>query len=448
MNYTLELSSELSKQHAVHILFTRRDLSREPYGVRDGEYRGLPFTEIIHNGHWESFEQTYRDARIDEIFARVLAVVRPDVVHVQHLLFLSANLVRMARAAGIPVVFTLHDFWLMCPREIRMKPDMRLCFEVKPAECDACINAPAMTTSRLERTALHTLQRLSRYTGSKTLDVARRLSSLVPATLRAGVRRLRGAARRPGSGPQAAATSAIEARNAFLADVCSQVDLFVAPSLFLRDEFVRFGLSPARIQYSPHGHVSARAVGGEGKRSESADGLRFGYVGSLAQHKGVEILIDAFDRIRRPGVVLNVFGGANVNQAYARRLEKSASNPAIHFKGRFDHTRLAEVYAQIDVLVMPSLCFENAPLTICEAFSAGIPVVASKLGGMAELVRHGENGLLFEPGDAEDLYRQLRALAEQPDRIDDLVGGIEAVKTIERDAADFGERYASLLRGR
>ena len=151
MNYTLELSLELAKSHEVHLLFTRKNLAAPQYTVGEGEYQGLPFTEIIHNGLIDSFEQTYRDPGVDGIFGDLLDRLTPDVVHVQHLLFLSANLVHLAKRRDIPILFTLHDFWLMCPREIRMKPDQSLCLEVREDECNRCIQSPAMTASRVDR---------------------------------------------------------------------------------------------------------------------------------------------------------------------------------------------------------------------------------------------------------------------------------------------------------
>ena len=104
------------------------------------------------------------------------------------------------------------------------------------------------------------------------------------------------------------------------------------------------------------------------------------------------------------------------------------------------------VLAGIDVIVVPSRWYENAPGVIFESFAAKAPVVAANLGGMSEFVWHEENGLLFEPEDAEDLGRGLRRLAGEPGLLERLRSGIGPVKTIGEYTDELVELYASLLR--
>ncbi len=93
-------------------------------------------------------------------------------------------------------------------------------------------------------------------------------------------------------------------------------------------------------------------------------------------------------------------------ESYGRDLRPMATNPSIAFMGSFANDQVADVLSQIDVLVVLSIWYENSPLTIHEAFMAGIPVIASNIGGMAEHVHHMENGLLFEVGDPADLRQK------------------------------------------
>ncbi len=445
-NYALELSLELAKSHEVHLFFTRKDLGLAQYTASEGTYRGLPFIEMIHNGLFDSFAQTYRDPAVDAILTKVLDRLAPDVVHIHHLLFLSTGLIRLAKDRGIPVVFTLHDFWLMCPRQIRMKPDLSNCFEVEEDVCNRCIRSPDMTSSRLDRLMHAVLGKLGSTLGSGAIESVRRANARarawLPKSISAMARSILGGnstAQPPG---QASASNPIAERNGYLKEICDDVDLFVSPSRFLREEFLQFGIPGERMIWSPHGHdVSWLA-----ERAASGPRLRFGYVGVLAPHKGCGTLIDAFNRLAPEDADLCIFGDANVNLEIVHALKRSASNPSISFRGSFDRDDLDRVFREIDVLVMPSLCFENAPLTICEAFISGIPVIASRLGGMAELVEDGENGLLFEPGDAADLEKKLRQFVDQPELVDALARGVAPVKMIEQDARDFCDRVAGLLR--
>ena len=101
--------------------------------------------------------------------------------------------------------------------------------------------------------------------------------------------------------------------------------------------------------------------------------------------------------------------------------------------GAIPHDQIAQALASIDVLVVPSIWPENAPLVIQEAFLAGVPVVASRIGGIPEMVTDGRNGLLFQAGDAEDLARTLARLLHEPGLLESLRAGIPPVRSIEED---------------
>ena len=97
--------------------------------------------------------------------------------------------------------------------------------------------------------------------------------------------------------------------------------------------------------------------------------------------------------------------------------QNAAGDDRISFPGPYDQDQLAQVLADADVLVVPSTWYENTPFVILEAFEAGVPVVASDLGGMSELVDPGQNGYLFEAGNATSLATVLRDLRDHPDKL-------------------------------
>jgi glycosyltransferase involved in cell wall biosynthesis len=99
----------------------------------------------------------------------------------------------------------------------------------------------------------------------------------------------------------------------------------------------------------------------------------------------------------------------------------------------------------MDVLAVPSLWPENSPLVIHEAFQAGLPVVGSRLGGTADLVADGTNGLLYEAFSAADLAAALRRLLDEAGLLDRLAAGVPAVKSIDQDAGEWEERYRRLV---
>ena len=123
------------------------------------------------------------------------------------------------------------------------------------------------------------------------------------------------------------------------------------------------------------------------------------------------------------------------DDSYAGIVRPMLQRSGVEWLGGVAHERVPALLASIDVLVVPSIWIENSPFVIKEAFAAGLPVVASNLGGMAELVQDGRNGLLFTAGDSADLRRVITRLLDEPGLLATLREGIPRVKTIDEDAA-------------
>jgi hypothetical protein len=172
--------------------------------------------------------------------------------------------------------------------------------------------------------------------------------------------------------------------------------------------------------------------------------VRFGFVGSLVWYKGGEVLMEAMNRLRDAPVVLEVHGDFRPGEDPHHARLRDLAGPNVRFHGRFDHARLSEVYAGIDVLVVPSLWYENSPITIHEAHLARTPVVASGIGGMAEYVRDGVDGLHFRAGDAASLAAALRRFVDEPDLLERLGRDFPRVKTIAENARETEFRYRAL----
>jgi hypothetical protein len=164
----------------------------------------------------------------------------------------------------------------------------------------------------------------------------------------------------------------------------------------------------------------------------------------LVWYKGVDVLVRAMERLADRPIALSIHGDFRPEEdAHHAELERLAGDN-VRFHGRFDNSRLSEVYAEIDVLAVPSVWFENSPITIHEAFLTRTPVVASDIGGMAEYVRDGVDGLTFAVGDDAALAACLARFADEPELLGRLSRDFPPVKTIEQDAALTEARYRSL----
>ncbi len=144
------------------------------------------------------------------------------------------------------------------------------------------------------------------------------------------------------------------------------------------------------------------------------------FLGSLAWQKGVHILAQAFQGLSLGDARLRIWGDPNVFPKYSEGVQSLLDRPDAELMGRVANERVGEVMADSDVIVVPSVWYENSPVVIQETRAAGVPVVASRHGALAEKVRDGIDGLHFEPGDAADLGRVLQRLLDEPDLLPSL----------------------------
>jgi glycosyltransferase involved in cell wall biosynthesis len=241
------------------------------------------------------------------------------------------------------------------------------------------------------------------------------------------------------------ARAAEERSRALFDRVVPAVDRFLAPSRFLRERFVReWGIPAERIEYLPFGvDLGAfRAV----PRTRSPQ-LRVGFLGSLIEVKGAHVLLEAWGRIpaelrARGSLVLR---GPRLHEPdYVARLEDRAKEVGARLLEPLDRSGIAPALAAIDLLVVPSLWFENAPLVIHEAFAAGTPLLVSDLGGMAELVEEGRGGWRFPAGDVDALARRLSALLGDRAALEALLPPRSSPPTFEEHAFEVEARYRTL----
>jgi GT2 family glycosyltransferase/glycosyltransferase involved in cell wall biosynthesis len=402
-------------RHDVLVVTREQDPSREEYAVRRESRNGLSIAWVNNTFRYaRSFEDTYRNRTIDSIAERLIDEFGPDVAHVHHLTCLSTDIVGILARRGIPVVFTLHDFWLMCHRGQLLDVNYRIC--EGPTACHACLGAPGGAGAGAFAAA----------------SAVRAIERWLPATAASQLRRT---ANRVGAltALESEADRNAAARLRHVQRLCAQVTTFLAPSRFIRDRFVRFGIDPEQIALSPYGFDTRpfRRI-----RRTPASRLRLGFVGSLMISKAPHLLLEAVGRLPAGSTSVSLFGASSAyhgDDSYREQLAPLLRSEFVLAHGPVAHERIAEALQSIDVLVVPSIWPENSPLVIHEAFLAGIPVVAAKIGGIPELVSHDENGLLFEPGDVDGLARALSRFVDEPELLDRLRAGIPPVRTIEDD---------------
>jgi GT2 family glycosyltransferase len=229
--------------------------------------------------------------------------------------------------------------------------------------------------------------------------------------------------------------------------ICAGVSRFVAPSEHIRQRFVQFGIPQDRITLSPYG-LDRRLFAGAAHTP--ARPIRLGFMGTLMASKAPHLLLEAHRRLPSGSSAVTLCGAVadyHGDTSYRRLLEPLLAGAGVRMTGALPHDEIPRVMASIDVLVVPSIWEENSPFVIWEAMLAGVLVVASRVGGIPEIVEHGRNGLLFEPGSVDDLERTLRRLLDDPELCGQLKAGALAtpVRTIENDVQSTRAMYASLI---
>ena len=420
--YAFELARELSKRHDVFVLAAEYDPSIAHGTIRWRAYEELPVIELVNNWEFGGFEETYSSPRLNRQLEHVLDATAPDLLHVHNLLNLSFDRPRLARQRGVAVVATLHDYTLVCPsggQRVHVA-DQHVCESIDADRCSRCFaESPfqaRLTAGRLQRQFRRSpVLKWAAAIGRRMPEISHRALASVPA-----------------GRPRA---TEIHRRLSYSRHVLDHIDRGVAPSAALAEEYVRLGLPRDRIDVSDYGFRASAPV----VRSAS-DVVRFAFVGTLGWHKGAHQLLEALKRLQG-NFRATLFGDPAVSPQYMADLHRRVDGLPVRFAGAFSRERLADTYAEIDVLVVPSLWPENSPLVIHEAFMHGAAVVASRMGGIPELVTHGVNGFLFDPMNVGELAESLQRFVDDPSLAGRLAGQAPRVKSIEEDAHEWEERY-------
>lgn len=359
----------------------------------------------------DPFRWTYDNTWIGDHLRELMAEFQPDVLHVISGYLMSGRALRVAAELGVPSVVTLTDFWFLCPRlSLRRSNGSMSRLPVAARECAQCLGEE---------------RRRFRWSARLAPGLTRRYWE-----------------------QQTESIQQIEARRAFLLDSLNLAGAVISPSEFLRSIHIGAGVAADRVRFSRQGRDFPDLMP-ENLRKTPSGTLRLGYLGQIAELKGVHVLLEAARRLAGEKLTVTVFGDLEPFPKYAARLLKlTAGDPRLRLAGAFrGHAALAQIFPELDAIVVPSLWYENSPNAILEAFAYKTPVIATRLGGMAELVRHGENGLLFEPGDADDLARQIRLLLSEPLALDRLRSGIPRVRTVAEEMDELVGVYRGLNAG-
>jgi glycosyltransferase involved in cell wall biosynthesis len=291
-------------------------------------------------------------------YLHILKTEKPDVVHLHTPVDVSLSVVNAVKKVGLPLVYTLHDYFLLCRKFTLLHSSGKLCSEKN----------------------INLLCKFYRIFTKSIID--------------------------------------------------NKIDILIAPSQFVLDIHLKYGFfKNLKAVLLPHGielkdSDYTDSIDPEKGNKEFINILS---TSALTQQKGVDVLIRAFLKIKNKKLKLIILN-SGLCESQMRNLAKS--DERITFYGRLNNQDMEKFYRIADVLVVPSVWYDVRPNVIVEAFKYGIPVVASNIGGIPELVKDNYNGYLFTPGDVEELKNILEKIAAESSCLTNL--GKNARQSIER----------------
>jgi glycosyltransferase involved in cell wall biosynthesis len=399
-------------------------------------YDGLRVERFRHSFHPMGdqrvlTELTYNNRLFARAFDAILAEAEPDVVHFVHLARLSAALVEPCVRRGVPTVFTATDFWPVCAYS-----------QLRLAENRECAGPDALGLNCVRHFAASRAARAMSIQGI----AARAPDWMLALGIRAASSR-----RLPVAPAFVAEVRALAERQPFLREQLNRIDRVLAPSRIMARKLIEGGIAAERVELLPYG-INLEGTTRDIPRG-SLQALRVGFIGSFAEHKGVEVAVNAVRQLpAETSVELSIYGtpGQTAScQAYHRRVLKLAENDArIRVLGAFPNNEVQQVLGSLDVLVVPSLWRENTPLVVYEAFAAGCPVIASDVDGISEVVQHEVNGLLFPIGDDVALAACIGRLAADRTLLQQLAAGTRPPKSLSEHVSRLEEIYNELIDAR
>ncbi|HUD65088.1 MAG TPA: glycosyltransferase family 4 protein [Candidatus Sulfotelmatobacter sp.] len=314
-----------------------------------------------------------------EEFRALLDRFGPTVVHFQHYAFVGLEFIREARkySSSVPIIVTLHEFLAICNAKGQMlKTNGLLCQRAAPFDCHMCF--PDISSQDFFM------------------------------------------------------------RELFIKSFFDLVDLFVCPSEFLRDRYVAWGLPRQKMVVLENGQPRRHPDVVEG--TSDPDGLetRFVVLGQLSHLKGTLVLLDAVrllpKRLRKT-IRIEIHGTTQyAADEFKLQFEKALNElqDTVSFCGPYRSGDVGGIVRNSGWVIVPSTWWENSPLVIQEAFAAGRPVICSNVGGMAEKVTHGVNGIHFRVNSAGDLAARIEECAGNPALWKKLRSGLPAPPTIDQ----------------
>lgn len=326
---------------------------------------------------------------VRDLIVKTVSRIQPDIIHYHNLVSLSMGVAGALSLTGIPTIYTSHNYWALCPRLYLFKENLSLCGGPSSdgSNCASCVGA-------IKKNSAFALRAQE---GRKMLG--------------------------------------------------SIISRHLAVSNRMREIFVANGHDGSRIRVLTQAPETAdriwNEIGSKRKPLSSNGPIKIGFIGSVYPQKGVHVLVQALQQFGQDQVECHIHGGGA--GTYVEGLHTLDQKRLAKFHGGYDPAMLPSILAKLDLVVVPSVWEDCAPLVVAEALAARIPVVGSRIGGIPDFIRDGINGLLAESGDPKSLGAALDRFVQDRSFLARMQQNIARPRGFAEYLADLVKNYEELI---
>ncbi|OYD99139.1 glycosyl transferase group 1 [Nostoc sp. 'Peltigera membranacea cyanobiont' 213] len=415
--YVEALSRNLQQQ-GVEVLIAAPGEVNQSYLYNQLRVRRYAISNQVENLR-EMYGEGDRQAALE--FSRILETEQPDLVHFHAFTSgVSLRLVQAAKQRQIPVVFTYHTPTVSCLRGTLMQWGTEICNgKVDLKTCSQC----TLQGLGLDKTSAGAIANLPPQLGHWL-----------------GNLNLQG-----GAWTALRMTELVNLRHKALHTLLSEVDHIVAVCNWVKDVLLLNHVPSEKITVIRQGLCHNLPEKTNSSQQYAQPTLNIAFLGRLDPTKGIHILIKALKAVPKLPISLDIYGISQASDAYIRELQAlAAKDPRITFKPPVPTEKVMATLTDYDLLAVPSQWLETGPMVVLEAFAAGVPVIGSNLGGIAELVEHEVNGILVEPTSVRDWSQALQRCQDRY-LLRRLSAGIKPPSTMETVATHIRLIYHATI---
>lgn len=343
--------------HEVLVFSGKIDDAKEQYLLENDVFENVPIVKIIaHSRDYNIDTDPLHKPKMIERFARILDSFQPDIIHYHNLKGLSIGMIQEGKNRNIYSVITFHDNWGFCYKNILIKNDLSIC-----KDHNDCFNC-------------------STYFFYNKLP--------------------------------------IRIYKDYLMYNLNLIDNWITPSKYIANNYKPFYESEKEINVVWNGINIDRFKKIHNKKRDK-DKIRFTFIGFLGAHKGILVLLDAVNRIKKKKFIINIIGDGHDKSVYEDYIGTNKLKEKVFLLGKIENKEIDNIFESTDILILPSIWPENQPVTITEAMASKIPVIASNIGGIPELVEDNKEGVLFAVGNSKELADKMEWFIHHPEKIEE-----------------------------